>query len=65
MHESDDDDGARVTVPVIDLPLSQSSLDVLEARISPMQECDDHGVQLYMDCVHLVHQLMHDDQLLD
>lgn len=30
-----------------------------------MQECDDYGAQLYMDCVCLMHQLMQDDQLID
>ena len=60
-----DDDGATVTVPEIDLPLSQYSLDVLEVTINPMQECDDYGLQLYMDSVHLVHQLMQDNQLID
>ena len=60
-----DDDGATVTVPEIDLPLSQYSLDVLEVTINPMQECDDYGLQLYMDSVHLVHQLTQDNQLID
>ncbi len=47
------------------LPLSQTSLDTLQATINPLQECDGYGVHLYMDCVRVVYQLMLDDQLLD
>lgn len=30
-----------------------------------MQECDDYGLQLYLDCVCLMHELMQDDELID
>lgn len=52
-------DDTDVTVPNIDIPLSQSSWDTLIAIINPLQECDDGGIQLYINCVQLVYQLMH------
>ena len=61
----DSDDDATIVIPENQLLLSQSSLDALQAAINPLQECDDYGIQLYKDCVRVVHQLMQNDQLLD
>ena len=59
--ESDD---STAVVPETHLPLSQSSFDTLRATINSLQQCEDYGIDLYIDCVHLVHHLMQDDQLL-
>ena len=60
--ESDDDNA--VVIPETQLPLSQSSLAILQASINPLEQCEDYGAKLYINCVRLVHQLMLDDQLL-
>ncbi len=64
--ESDDEDDYPndVVVPDIYLPLSQNSVQQLQASINPLEICNDHGKQLYLDTVHLVFQLMQNDDLL-
>lgn len=41
-----------VSPPLI--TLDESTFDDLVAEINPLQECGDHGVQLYVDCVSFV-----------
>ena len=48
-----------------DIPLSQSSVDQLNAAINPMQDCNDFGKQLYLDTVQQVFTLMSNDGLID
>ena len=63
--ENDSLDTAAVCVPDVHLPLSESSISTLKATIDPLYQCDDHGVQLYVECLHLVFQLMQNDNLVD
>ena len=60
----DDIDTTIVTVPDTHIPLSQASTQALESAVNPLQSCNDYGVQLYKDSVHLVYQLMQNDNLL-
>ena len=41
-----------------DIGLSEESLRNLQARVNPVQQCTDFGVQLYKDTVQIVYQLL-------
>ena len=60
----DDEEDTNVTVPTTSIPLSQRSLQHLMATVNPLQECSDHGVQLYITAVHTLYSLMETDNLL-
>ena len=44
-----------MTVPPTNCPLSAQQLLELRDLIDPMQECDDYGVQLYVETKLFVH----------
>ena len=46
------------------IPLSQASVQTLHATVNPLQDCNDNGIQLYRDTVHIVFQLMQNDNLI-
>ena len=60
----DSDDNA-IVIPHTSLPLSDNSMHLLTSSINPLQQCTDNGMQMYYDCLSLVHQLMQQDHLID
>ena len=60
----DEDEETLVVIPDTDIPLSQSSIGMLQSTVNPVEECNDFGIQLYKDTVHIVYQLMQNDNLI-
>lgn len=60
------EDEGHVVVPQIHIPLSQASLQQLHATIDPLNFTNplDFGEELYLDTVHMLYDLMQDDELL-
>ena len=54
----------QVTIPEIDIPLSNNSLQQLHVSINPLQDCDDFGKQLYLDTILILFNLMSADNLV-
>ena len=50
MTEPVEDDTA-VTIPEIGCPLSAESLRRLKELVDPLSDCNDYGIQLYLDAV--------------
>ena len=46
-----DVDSDEVSVPSITVGLSPTDMDELIHTINPLDECDDYGINLYMQCV--------------
>ena len=42
-----DEDTESVVIPPTDNPLSSTLYDSLRQAVDPLDECEDHGVQLY------------------
>ena len=60
--QSNEEEG--VVVPETVIPLSESSLNQLNATINPLQDCNDFGKQLYLDTIQQLFTLMSLDELL-
>lgn len=60
-QNNDAEDTERVVVPQVEIPLSPYILQRLHAEIDVLQQCDDFGKQLYIDTVHLLYDLMIQD----
>ena len=58
------DDIPSISVPEINLPLSDSALQRLYTSVDPLQESNSYGADIYMRTVTLVYQLMQDENLL-
>jgi len=59
-----DDEESSVEVPDTDNPLSQQSVQVLQATINPIQTCQDHGIELYRNTLRTVFELMQNDNVV-
>lgn len=57
----DYDEIATVNVPEIISPLSRSAMGYLSIILDPLQNSRNHGMDLYVRCVHVVNQLLQDD----
>lgn len=57
----DYDEIATVNVPEIISPLSRSAMGYLSIMLDPLQNSRNHGMDLYVRCVHVVNQLLQDD----
>ena len=60
----DEDEQELVQVPEVELPLSDTSMQVLSTSIDPSQHSDVYGIDLYLRTVTLLHTLMSRDGLL-
>ena len=60
----DDDEQELVQDPEVELPLSDTSMQVLSTSIDPSQHSDVYGIHLYLRTVTLLHTLMSRDGLL-
>ena len=59
----DEDDSETVSIPEINLPLSDASLSMLTMSLDPLQQSDSYGADIYLQAVNLVYQLMISDGL--
>ena len=53
-----DDDISTVNVPDIISPLNRSAMGYLNTMVDPLQNSTNHGMDLYIRCIHVVHQLL-------
>ena len=56
-----DDDISTVSVPEIISPLSRSAMGYLSTMVDPLQNSTNHGMDIYVNCIHVVHQLLQND----
>lgn len=59
----DEDDSETVSIPEINLPLSDASLSMLTMSLDPLQQSDSYGADIYLQAVNLVYQLIISDGL--
>ena len=57
----DHDQITLVDVPDTVSPLSRSAMGYLTTVLDPLQSSVNHGLDLYLRCIHLVCQLLEDD----
>ena len=50
-----DDDISTVSVPEIISPLSRSAMGYLSTMVDPLQNSTNHGMDIYVNCIHVVH----------
>lgn len=61
----DEDDSETISIPEINLPLSDASLSTLNVSLDPLQQSDSYGADIYLRAVNMVYQLMLSEGLAD